>query len=227
MQITWYSHNCWLIESGEHRLLIDPFLNNNPTAPVKADQVSPTAILISHGHFDHIDDAVSIAKRTGAKVYTGYEVSSWLGKQGVAENKLTGMNPGGGVTTDFGKVRQTIAHHSSSLPDGTYGGAPAGWLIEIEGKRLYFACDTALFLEMKLIGAAGLDLAVLPIGDLYTMGPEDSIEATRLLSPKMVAPCHFNTWPPIAQDAAAWAESIRRGTTAEPVTPEPGGSFSL
>jgi L-ascorbate metabolism protein UlaG (beta-lactamase superfamily) len=137
------------------------------------------------------------------------------------------MNLGGSVAQPFGRVTYTIAHHSSSMPDGSYGGSPGGFLLNLGDARIYFACDTALFLEMKLIGAAGLDLAVVPIGDLYTMGPEESVEAIKLLNPKRVAPCHYNTWPPIAQDGAAWAERVKSQTRAEPVVLEPGGRISL
>jgi L-ascorbate metabolism protein UlaG (beta-lactamase superfamily) len=137
------------------------------------------------------------------------------------------MNHGGGANLPFGHVKLTPAVHSSVLPDGTYGGNPAGFLLTLGGQRLYFACDTALFGDMKFIGAAGLDLAVVPIGDLYTMGPEDSIQALQLLSPQNAAPCHYNTWPPIAQDAQAWARRVSEQTTAKPHIPQPGETFTL
>jgi L-ascorbate metabolism protein UlaG (beta-lactamase superfamily) len=152
-------------------------------------------------------------------------VGEWLKREGIAADKVVQMNPGGAVRLPFGRVKFTIAHHSSSTPDGAYGGVPGGFLIELAGKRLYFAGDTALFLDMKLIGLGGLDLAVLPIGDMFTMGPEDAVEAVKFLNPKKAAPCHYNTWPPIAQDAAAWAEEVRRQTAAEGIVVEPGGSF--
>ena len=226
-QITWLGHNCWSIETGGKTVLLDPFLNDSPTAPVKADAVKADFILLSHGHDDHVGDTIAIVKRTGAPVIANFEVTEWLKKKGVAEDKLVAMNPGGGVQQPFGHVKFTIAHHSSSMPDGSYGGVPGGFLLTLDGARIYFACDTALFLDMKLIGAGGLDLAVLPIGDLYTMGPEDSIDATKLLNPKRVAPCHYNTWPPIAQDAEAWAERVRSHTAAQPVVLGPGGKISL
>lgn len=225
VKITWLGHSCFALEAEGHRLLIDPYLNDSPVAPIKADQAEADFILLTHGHFDHVTDAPAIAKRTGATVLAGFEVTEWLKREGVAEDKVVAMNPGGAVRQPFGRVKFTIAHHSSSTPDGAYGGVPGGFIIEIAGKRLYFAGDTALFLDMKLIGLGGLDLAVLPIGDQFTMGPEDSIEAVKFLNPGQAAPCHYNTWPPIAQDGAAWAEEVRRQTAAEPVVVEPGGSF--
>ena len=226
IDITWLGHNAWLLETGQHALLVDPFLDDSPVAPVKSPAVSADFLLVSHGHFDHVGDTVKIAQRTGATVLANYEVTEWLKKQGVAEEKLVAMNPGGCTQQPFGRAKFTIAHHSSSMPDGSYGGVPGGWLLEIADRRLYFACDTALFLDMKLIGHGGLDLAVLPIGDRFTMGPDDSIEAIKLLAPKRVAPCHYNTWPPIAQNASDWARRVRSHTAAEPVVLDPGGKFS-
>jgi L-ascorbate metabolism protein UlaG (beta-lactamase superfamily) len=223
--ITWFGHNAWSIETAGKTILVDPFLDESPTAPVKARDVKADFILLSHGHSDHLGDTVAIAKRTGATVFSNFEVGLWLEKHGVGGDKIIGMNPGGGIDQPFGRVKFTIAHHSSSMPDGSYGGVPGGFLLTFQEARIYFACDTALFLEMKLIGTGGLDLAVLPIGDLYTMGPEDSVDAVKLLNPKRVAPCHYNTWPPIAQNAAAWAERVRKHTAAEPIVLEPGGQF--
>ncbi len=224
-QFTWLGHGSWAIETAGHKLLLDPFLDDSPTAPVKAADVEADFILLSHGHGDHVGDTVAIAKRTGATVIGVYELCEWLARQGV-EHTL-GMNLGGAVTQPFGKLKLTLAHHSSTLPDGSPGGNPAGFLLNLEGANVYFACDTALFLDMQLIGAAGLDLAVLPIGDLFTMGPADSIQAIQLLKPKRVAPAHYNTWPPIAQDANAWANQVRQETSAEPIVLEPGESFTL
>lgn len=221
-QVTWFGHNSWSIDAGGKTILLDPFLDESPVAPVKTADVKADFILVSHGHFDHVADVVPIANRTGAAVLANFEVGQWLAKQGVAEEKIVGMNPGGGVRQPFGHVKFTIAHHSSSMPDGSYGGVPGGFLITLDGARLYFACDTALFLDMKLIGAGGLDLAVVPIGDLFTMGPDDSIDAIKMLGPKRVAPCHYNTWPPIEQDAEAWAKKVRQHTAAEPIVLAPG-----
>jgi L-ascorbate metabolism protein UlaG (beta-lactamase superfamily) len=137
------------------------------------------------------------------------------------------MNIGGAYHFPFGRVKMTIAHHTSMLPDGSNGGSPAGFLVSFPEGNVYFACDTGLFYDMKLIGSCGLALAALPIGDNFTMGPDDALEAVKLLSPKRVVPVHRNTWPLIAQDAAAWAERVRKETSAEPIVLEPGGKIVL
>jgi L-ascorbate metabolism protein UlaG (beta-lactamase superfamily) len=227
VKITWLGHSCFTIVAGGQRLLVDPFLDQNDKAPMKAAAVECDFILVTHGHFDHISDAAPIAKRTGATVLANFEVTQWLTKQGVSGDNVVGMNPGGGVQQPFGRAKMTVAHHSSSMPDGSYGGVPGGWLLDLHGPRVYIAGDTALFLDMKLIGLGGLDLAILPIGDQFTMGPEDSIEAVKLLNPKRVLPCHYNTWPPIEQDANAWAAAVKRQTAAEPIVLAPGGSIEI
>ncbi|MBX3424654.1 MAG: metal-dependent hydrolase [Pirellulales bacterium] len=227
MKLTWYGHSCFSLETGEHVLLVDPFLDDNPAAPVKAADVAADFILLTHAHFDHVADAAAIARRTGATTLANFEIGQWLVKQGVSDAKVVGMNIGGGVDLPFGRAKMTIAHHSSSLPDGSYGGSAGGYVLETGDKRLYFAGDTAPFLEMKLIGMGGLDLAVLPIGDLFTMGPGDSLEAIKLLGAKRVVPCHYDTWPPIAQDGAKWAERVRQQTAADPVVLAPGESVAI
>ena len=223
-ELKWLGHGSWSIQVGDHVVLLDPFLNDSPTAPIKADDVTANTILVSHGHFDHVADVAAIANRTGATVVAIFEIADWFSKNHGVQNTI-GMNLGGGVDLPFGRAKMTLAHHSSQLPDGSYGGNPGGFLLTIDGANIYFACDTALFADMKLIGQAGIDLAVLPIGDLFTMGPEDSIEAINLIQPKRVAPAHYNTWPPIEQDAAAWAEHVRAETSAEPIVLEPGGTI--
>lgn len=226
IDLKWLGHGTWLINSGEHSILLDPFLDDSPTAPVKAADVNPTHILVSHGHFDHVADVAPIANRTGATVVAIYEIAEWFSNQHKVENTL-GMNLGGTVELPFGSVKMTPALHSSQLPDGSYGGVPAGFLLTLNGSRIYFACDTALFSDMQLIGKEGIDLAVLPIGDHFTMGPEDSLTAIKLISPKQVAPAHYNTWPPIEQDGAAWAKRVQEETTAIPHVLTPGDTIQF
>ncbi|MDP7019453.1 MAG: metal-dependent hydrolase [Pirellulaceae bacterium] len=224
--ITWLGHGSWQITTDEHSVLLDPFLDDSPTAPVKAAEVAADHILVSHGHFDHIADVSAIANRTGAAVVAIHEIAEWLTNKHGVQN-VTGMNLGGEIDLPFGRVKMTPALHSSGLPDGSYGGEPAGFVISLPTAKIYFACDTALFSDMQLIGDLGIDLAVLPIGDHYTMGPADSILAIKLLRPKMVAPAHYNTWPPIEQDAADWAARVQEDTMATPIVIEPGGEITL
>ena len=226
-QLKWLGHGGWAIRTGDHKILLDPFLDDSPTAPCKSSDVDADFILVSHGHFDHVADVAKIANRTGALVIANFEIAQWFATQHGVKQTL-GMNLGGGARLPFGHVKMTVAHHSSQLPDGAYGGNPGGFVLTLDGnKRIYFACDTALFGDMRLIGAAGLELAVLPIGDLFTMGPEDSLEAIKLLQPRRVAPAHYSTWPPIDQDAQAWAERVRRETKAEPIVLKPGAELRV
>ena len=226
IQLTWLGHATWLIQTGEHRIILDPFLTDNPATTKTPAGIKVDTVLISHGHFDHVADAAEIANHNDATLIAIYEVASWFAEKHSVKNTI-GMNIGGKVATDFGQVKMTPAIHSSQLPDGSSGGCAAGFILSIEGKKIYFACDTALFSDMSLIGKAGIDLAVLPIGDLFTMGVEDSIEAVKIIDPAKVAPTHYNTWPPIEQDAAAWAELVRGQTSANPLTPSVGESIEL
>jgi len=215
-----------LVDTGSHQILIDPFLTGNPAAATSADALQPDFILVSHGHGDHLGDTVPLAKRTGATVVANYEISEWLQKQGL--KNVHGQQHGGGHAFPFGRVKLTLAFHGSVLPDGTYGGNPCGFIIYLnDGTKIYDAADTGLFGDMRLIGEEGIDLAILPIGDNYTMGPDDALRAVKLLQPKKVLPIHYNTWPLIAQDAANWATRIRRETKAEPVILKPGESLNL
>ena len=224
MKLTWYGHGTWLIETGDHRIVLDPFFDDNPAATVAAADVEADFILISHGHFDHVADAAAIANRTGATLIAIYEIAEWFGKNHSVE-KTIGMNIGGVIELPFGQVKMTMAQHSSQLPDGSNGGVAGGFILTAENKSVYFACDTGLFSDMRLY--RGVDMAVLPIGDLFTMGPADSIEAIKLIEPKQVLPAHYGTWPPIEQDAQAWAKAVSDTTQANPVVLKPGEATNV
>ena len=161
-KLTWLGHAALALETGGYRLLIDPYLAENPAASVSAETLEADFILISHGHFDHVGDAIPIAKRTGATLISNFEIVNWYGKHGL--EKTHPQHLGGGYQYPFGYLKLTFAIHGSALPDGSNGGNPAGFLLTAEGKKVYIACDTGLFGDMKLIGEEGIDLAVLPIG---------------------------------------------------------------
>ena len=225
INITWYGHACFLIEDGNSKLLIDPFITGNPLAPVGADAVEADYILVSHGHGDHIGDTLDIAKRTGALVISNYEIQNWLVNQGLKH--VHPQHIGGGFNYPWGRVKLTIAQHGSALPDGTYGGNPCGFLFTLEGKKIYHACDTGLFFDMKLIGEEGIDLAILPIGDNFTMGPDDALRAVKLIEPRHVVPIHYNTFDVIKQDPYAWADRVKEETSASVTVMKPGDVFKL
>ncbi len=171
-------HAAFLLEGGGGRVVIDPFLTGNPLARVKPEAITVDHILLSHGHGDHLGDALQIAKANGAVIIAPYELATYCGNQGAQTHA---MHIGGARTFPFGRVKLTIAHHGSMAPDGTYTGNPCGYLVSMDGKTLYHSGDTGLFLDMKLIGEMNrIDLALLPIGDNFTMGIEDAVKAAEL-----------------------------------------------
>jgi L-ascorbate metabolism protein UlaG (beta-lactamase superfamily) len=225
VKLTWYSHAAFLIESGGHRILTDPFLGDNPLAPIKPDAVDCDFIIVSHGHADHVGDTVAIAKRTGATVISNFEIVNWLQDQGL--EKVHPQHIGGGFDHPFGRLKLTLALHGSALPDGSDGGNPTGLLLTLEGKKIYHACDTGLFGDMELIGDEGIDLAILPIGDNFTMGPDDALRAVRLIRPAKVIPIHYNTFEVIEQDPHAFAMRVGDETDAKCVVLDPGQSLEI
>ena len=223
--ITFLGHGAFQIVTAGKTILIDPFLTGNPLASVTAEDVQADCIIVSHGHGDHVGDTVAIAQRCNALVISNYEIACWLEKQGV--ERTHGMNTGGSHAFEFGTVILTLAHHGSMLPDGSYGGCATGVLLSTVDGNIYHACDTALFSDMTLIGDEGLKVAILPIGDNYTMGPADAVKAVRLLRPEIVIPGHYNTFPHIEQDAALWAAQVKLQTSAQPVVLAPGQTLIL
>ena len=224
-KLTWYGHAALGLETDGYKLVVDPFFTGNPAASISAEAVEADFILVSHGHGDHVGDGVAIAKRTGATVISVNEIAVWFGDQGL---KSHGQHLGGGYKHPFGYLKLTLALHGSALPDGSNGGNPCGFLLTTnDGKKIYLAQDTGLFGDMKLIGEEGLDFAVVPIGDNFTMGPDDALRAVKMLQPKTVIPIHYNTWGLIAQDANAWAERVQKETKTKAVVLKPGESYSL
>lgn len=223
--LTWFGHSAFRLDVDDETILIDPFLTDNASAPISAEEVDADYILITHGHGDHVGDAVSIGKRTGAMIISNFEICNWMETQGI--DCVHPQHIGGGYRYPFGYLKLTIAHHGSSLPDGSYGGTPAGLLLSTEEKTLYFAGDTGLFYDMQLIGEEGVDLAVLPIGDNFTMGPDDALRAVQLIEPKIVIPIHYDTFDVIQQDPHAWAERVNTETMTQAVVLEPGDAFKV
>ena len=206
MKLTYLSHSCFLLETGAHRLLIDPFLSGNPKAPVKAENAKCDFILISHGHGDHVGDAVAIAKRNNATIISNYEIATYCSKQGA---KAHAMHIGGGHNFSFGRVKLTIAHHGSGYQTDEgflYLGNPVGFLITAGGKTVYHAGDTGLFMDMQLIGQMNrIDVALLPIGDNFTMGIDDAAKAVEFLKPQVAIPMHYKTFEVIDVDPHEFA----------------------
>ena len=224
-KLTWHGHSCWTLETDDGtRILFDPFLDDNPLSQLKADQIDRLDyILVSHGHFDHFADCVPLAKRTGATVISTFELVSFV--QGQGGKNGHGMNIGGSYRFPFGRVKLTPALHTGSV-DGDKEGAfttdPCGFLLTLNsGERLYHSGDTALILDMQLLQGS-VDVALLPIGDNFTMGPDDALRAVKLIQPRKVLPIHYNTWDLIAQDANSWAARVRQETQAQPVVLRPG-----
>jgi L-ascorbate metabolism protein UlaG (beta-lactamase superfamily) len=199
MKVTYYGQSTIEIEAGGKKLLFDPFITHNELAKhIDVTSLKPDYILVSHGHGDHVADLITVQKQSGAKVICIAEIAGWLGKQGI--DNVHGMNIGGGFNFDFGRVKMVNAIHSSALPDGSNGGNPAGFVIYSEGKAIYFAGDTALTYDMKLLEDENLNWAFLPLGDNYTMGADDAIKASAFINCKNIIGIHYDSFPVIKID---------------------------
>ncbi len=202
MKVTYYGHSCFAVEIAGFHLLFDPFISGNPAAShIDAGAIKADFILISHGHQDHVLDVEPIAKRTGAKLISNYEIVSWFKEKGIQNGH--GMNLGGSYKFEFGTVKFVNAVHSSSMPDGIYGGNPGGFIVTPKGSRssFYYAGDTALTYDMKLIGESEeIEFALLPIGDNFTMGARDAVRCAEFVGTHTIVGLHYNTFEPIKMD---------------------------
>jgi L-ascorbate metabolism protein UlaG (beta-lactamase superfamily) len=226
VKVSFIGHSCFLLESGKHKILIDPFISGNPVAKATESQKKADYILITHGHGDHLGDAVKLAKKSGAMVISNFELCTFCGSQGV--EKAHPLHIGGGHDFPFGSVKLTIAHHGSTIGDKLqYGGNPVGFVIRTGGKIIYHAGDTGLFLDMKLIGELDdIDLAILPIGGNFTMDIPDAVKAVEFIKPRVAIPMHYNTFDLIARDPGEFVEGIKP-FGAEGVVLKPGESYDL
>ena len=225
MKLTWYGHSAFALEADGLTVLVDPFLSGNPAASIDPGTLKVDTILLTHAHNDHVGDTVSIAKRTGATVVATAELAGWVGQQGV--DKTEAGNHGGTIAFKGGTSKFVPAWHTSTYSDGNgtvAPGVPAGLVVRFGGKTTYFAGDTCLFLDMQLIAEEDLDIAVLPIGDRFTMGPKDAARSAKILRAGTVIPCHYNTFPGIQQDPDAFKTMVEADTASRVLILEPGGS---
>jgi len=209
MKLRYFSHSSFQITTSNNQtILIDPFLDDNPTSPIKSEDVNADFIVLTHAHGDHVGDAFSIAKRCGSLFICVNELANYCAEKGFNAHN---MHIGGSFEFDFGRLKFTIAHHGSMTPDGTYGGEPAGVVLTIEGKKIYHTGDTGLFYDMKLIGEMdSIDYMLLPIGDNFTMGIDDAVKAVELTNPKVAIPMHYDTFPVIKADPADFVAKIEK-----------------
>jgi L-ascorbate metabolism protein UlaG (beta-lactamase superfamily) len=223
MDVRFLGHACFELADGDTRVLIDPFLSGNPKAAVTAQDVNPTAILLTHGHGDHYGDTVDIAKRTGAPVVAIVEIANEIGEEGV---ETLDPNMGGTVTFDWGWVKLVPAWHTSTTPKGTVS-TPAGLVVSIGDRVVYHLGDTCLFSDLQLVGKRSpIDVALMCIGGHYTMDRTDAVDAAELVGAKTVIPCHYNTFPPIETDAQAFKSDVESATGSNVVILEPGETHS-
>lgn len=224
--LTYHSHSTFSLDINGTKLIVDPFLKgNNPLAETTADEIDVEYILLTHGHSDHTADALAIAQRCNATIIANFEICGWYNTKG--HEKTHPQHLGGGFNHPFGHLKLTVALHGSSMPDGAYGGMPAGLLLTVDGKKIYIAGDTALFSDMQLIGEAGLDLAIVPIGDNFTMGPDDALKSLAYLKPNVVIPCHYNTFGYIEVDEQGWADRVNAETETTAVVLGVDQSYTL
>ena len=205
-KLTYLGHSAFLVEGTKGKVVIDPFLSGNPLAKASKDSIRVNAVLLTHGHGDHLGDSVEIAKASKGMIVAPFELANYCQKLGADVHP---MHIGGARNFDFGRVKLTIAHHGSAAPDGTYTGNPCGFLLTMDGKTLYHSGDTCVFYDMKLIGEMNkIQVALLPIGDNFTMGIDDAVKATELLQPELVIPMHYKTFDVIDADPQEFVRKV-------------------
>ena len=223
MEVRFLGHACFELSDGDSRVLVDPFLTGNPKAAISAEDVNPTAILLTHGHGDHFGDTVEIAKRTGAPVVAIVEIARELAEEGIETHE---PNMGGTVKFDWGWVKLVPAWHSSMTPKGTASNA-AGLVVSIGGTVIYHLGDTCMFSDMQLVGKrTPIDIALVCIGGHYTMDRTEAVDAVRLIGAKTVIPCHYNTFGLVETDVEAFKSDVESATDSNVVILEPGDSHS-
>ena len=219
---TFLGHSCVMLQDGDHKLIIDPFLTGNELTSVKPEEIDVSHVLISHGHGDHVGDGIEIARRTGATVVANFELANLCAREGL---NIHPMHIGGAHDFDFGRVKLTIAHHGGGYGEDAsrYTGPPVGFLVTMGGKTVYHPGDTGLFYDMSLIGSMNdIELAFLPIGDNFTMGIDDAVKAVEFLRPKRVVPMHYDTFDVIKADPKKFAAKVKE---AQVVILKPGDTI--
>ena len=223
-KLTYLSHSAWLIENDAFKVVIDPFLEGNPTAPISPAELQADFIIVTHAHGDHIGDAIPMAKASEGLIISNFEIANYCTAQGAQAHP---MHIGGAREFPFGRVKLTPAWHGSTFPDGSYGGTPAGCLLTIDGKTIYHTGDTGLFLDMQLIGEMNeIDIMMVNIGDNFTMGIDDAVKAVEFVKPKLVVPMHYKTFDVIDVDPNEFVQKVEaKGFKAQVV--EIGKKFEL
>ena len=253
-RLTWFGHNCFLFEYGDVKFIVDPFLVTG-IASVQASDLKANYLLVSHGHYDHCANALEIARTSQATIVGIAEVASFFGRQGLKTESVNiggavYLPISKNSESPKAQILAVQATHSSTMPDNSSGGASIGFILSFSQNgsflspdkavikpmkdvladasafSIYFACDTGFFTDMNWIGTLGIDVAVLPIGDRFTMGPSLSLDAIRAINPQYVVPCHYNTWPPLAQSVEKWNDAVRQYTKAVPLVLTPGVAVS-